>query len=448
MKNLLIFGFLIFSSIIFSQKITVKILDFETKKPIEKAHVFFINKTIYTNQKGEFSFQLKNQKSITFSVSHLKYETQKIIYNTHKKPLVIYLYEKQVTLKGIKIITKKKYNTAIEFKKLEDLPKAVYSFASVLNGNKIYVFGGNVSSVYAKNEEGLSQVQFSNEEEIMKFLKKPNPISFNNFVGDIQTYDISDKKWKLENKKVINRAYYNAVSYKDTVFLIGGKKLSKKKSRELLSDQIEVVSLKDLSIKKDDTNPHQAVDFGSVLYDNKILVFGGSIKQHKNGTVLFSDDIHIYDLKTGYWYLLAKMPKGKEVTGIVFEDKLYFFGGFNKKNLVDIESFDLKTGKWQKEGTLFRGMRKPAITKDKDFIYLNENGKIITFDPKTSTLKEYSIDLNLNNSNMYFFNETIYIVGGYHVEDYRRYPSSGLYSINVSEFINTKPINRKKLQQN
>jgi len=44
------------------------------------------------------------------------------------------------------------------------------------------------------------------------------------------------------------------------------------------------------------------------------------------------------------------------------------FGGYNKKNLTEIESFDLKTAKWKKEGTLFRGMRKPAITKDKEFI--------------------------------------------------------------------------------
>ena len=62
------------------------------------------------------------------------------------------------------------------------------------------------------------------------------------------------------------------------------------------------------------------------------------------------------------------MPKGKEVTGIVFENKLYLFGGYNQKSLTDVESFDLKTAQWIKEGTLFRQMRKPAINKDKEFI--------------------------------------------------------------------------------
>jgi hypothetical protein len=121
--------------------------------------------------------------------------------------------------------------------------------------------------------------------------------------------------------------------------------LSKKKSRGLLADQTEFIELKDLSIKKDETNPHQAVDFGAVHYDHKILVFGGSIKQYKNGRKKYSNDIHFFDLKTRYWYLLTKMFKGKEVTGIIFDDKLYLFGGYN--NLTKIESFNLKTGKWK-----------------------------------------------------------------------------------------------------
>lgn len=445
MKKLLFFIFLLTSAIVYSQRITIQVLDENTETPIEKAHVFFINKTMYTNQKGEFSFYLKKKKSITFSVSHLKYETKNIIYTKSKTPHKIYLKEKQELLDGIKISTKKRYKSAIEYKKLKDLPKAVYSFASVFNNDKIYVFGGDASSEVEKNKEGLSQVIVSNEIEMMRFLQKPKPISFNNFIGDIQSYNFTDKKWILEKDKVINRANFKAISFKDTVFLMGGKMLSKKKSRELLSNQIELVSLKDLSIKKDKTNPHQAVDFGAVLYDDKIIVFGGSIKKHKNGKTIYSDDIHLYDLNTGLWYLLAKMPKAKEVSGVVFNDKLYFFGGFNKKELSDIESYNLKTGKWKKEGTLFRGMKKPAISKDKDFIYLNENGKIVTFEPKTSLLKEYKVDLNLNDANMHFFNETLYIVGGYHVEEFRKFPSNGFFSINVSEFINTKPINSKKL---
>ena len=209
----------------------------------------------------------------------------------------------------------------------------------------------------------------------------------------------------------------------------------------MLSSQIEFVSLKDLSIKLDESNPHQASNFGATIYENKVLVFGGSLKKHENGRMKYSNKIHFFDLDSGFWYLLTKMSKGKEVTGIVFEDKLYLFGGYNKRNLTGVESFDLKTGQWKKEGTLFRGMRKPAITKDKEFIYLQEDGKILTFKPKTRALKEYKIDLNLKGSEMHFSNEKLYIIGGFQVEDYRKAPSNGFYSIEVSEFFRTKPIN-------
>ncbi|WP_405610504.1 kelch repeat-containing protein [Polaribacter sp. Asnod1-A03] len=446
MKSFFTISFLLFSIVCFSQKIKGTILDLETKTPIERAHIFFIDETIYTNQKGEFSFDLKGKKSIEFSVSHIKYETKKVIYTKSTKPLLVYLQEKQEILEGFNINANKKLQNAIQFKRLEDLPRGTYSFASVLNNNKIYVFGGDITNFHDQNREALSELSSSDEAAIMKFLTKPKFSNYINFIGDLQIYNITSKRWNIIQEKVLERAYYNAVSYKDTVFLIGGKKLSKKKTRELLANDIELVSLKDLSITKDQTNPHQAVNFGSVLHDDKILVFGGSTKQLKNGKILYSDDIHLYDIKTGYWYLLTKMPKAKEVTGIIFGDKLYFFGGFNKKNLTDIESYDLKTGRWKKEGNLFKGMKNPAITKDKEFIYLNENGKIITFEPKTRELKEFTIDLNLKDAKMHFFNENLYLIGGYHyINEYRKYPSKGFFTIEAAEFFKTEPINTKTL---
>ena len=446
MKNLIIYSFLLFSTIGFSQKISGTVLDLDTKKPIEKAHIFFIDKTVYTNQKGEFTYRLNNQKEISFSVSHLKYETQKIDYNITNEPLVIFLHEKQEMLDGIKINSKKNLKNSIHFSKLENLPKGVYSFASVLNNSKIHVFGGDASTEYDRNKEGISQLQYGGEEEIMKFLTSPKFASFYNYIGDIQSYDIADKQWEIKEDKVIKRAYHSAINYKDTVLLMGGKKLSRTKKRDLLVNDIEIVSLNNLSIIKDQTNPHKAVDFGTVLYDNKLLVFGGSTKINKNGKIIYSNDIHLYDLEKGYWYLLAKMPKGKEVTGIIFDDKLYLFGGYNNSNLTDIESFNLITGRWKKEGTLFRGMRKPAITKDNDFIYLTEGGKLVTLEPKTNILKEYIIGLNLNDANMHFFNETLYVLGGYlNLNEFKKDPSNGLYSINVSDIINTRPIDSKKL---
>jgi hypothetical protein len=72
-------------------------------------------------------------------------------------------------------------------------------------------------------------------------------------------------------------------------------------------------------------------------------------------------------------------------------------------------------------------MRKPVITKDKEFIYLQEEGKIITFKPKTKALKEYNIDQTIKGSEMHFSNEKLYIIGGFQVEDYRKALSKVFY---------------------
>jgi hypothetical protein len=187
MRKVYVFGFLFYSIAFFSQKITLKVLDYNTNLPIEKAPIFF-------NEKANFSFPLKNKKSISFSITHLNYETKKIVYKKGVTPDIIFLKEKQETLVGIEISSKRNFKAAIDFKKLLDLPKSVDAFASVINEDKIYVFGGDTSSEYDKNKEGLSQIQYSSEREILQFLQKPKPSSFYNFLGDIQSCDISNKR--------------------------------------------------------------------------------------------------------------------------------------------------------------------------------------------------------------------------------------------------------------
>ena len=58
-------------------------------------------------------------------------------------------------------------------------------------------------------------------------------------------------------------------------------------------------------------------------------------------------------------------------------------------------------------------MRKPATTKDKEFIYLQEDDKIITFKLKTKALKEYNLDLKIKGFEMHFRNNKPYIIVGF-----------------------------------
>lgn len=445
MKKILLITFLLIFSNVFSQRINGVVLDFKTKTPVLKAHILIKNKVYLTNNKGEFSFFLYKKERLNLTVTHIKYKTKSIDYNVNKSPLVIFIDEKVETLEEVKLNINNKLKSTIEYKRLQNLPKGVYAFTSILKDNKIHVFGGDTSSLVERYKEGLTELQRSTDGEIFKILNRPNPINFNNFNGSLQTFDFGTRKWTHNKDKVLKRAYFKAVLQEQNIYLLGGKKLSKRKSRELLENNIEIVSTKDFSITKDQTNPHQAVDFGATVYNNKILVFGGSTKLLNSGRKKYSDDVHLYNSETGYWYLLTKMSKGKEVNGIVFKDNLYLFGGFKRKKLKEIESFNLKNGKWKKEGALFTAMKNPAITISKDLIYLYENGRFITFNPLNKTLKEYKISLNLAGAEMHFLNDNLYILGGYQVEDFRKSPSNGFYRIKVVDFLKTKPTNIKVL---
>ncbi len=70
----------------------------------------------------------------------------------------------------------------------------------------------------------------------------------------------------------------------------------KVEKREYLDDKIEIVDLKTNSIKVDATNPHQAVDFASLVYKNNLIVMGGSIKQNNLGVKQYSTIDSFYSI--------------------------------------------------------------------------------------------------------------------------------------------------------
>jgi len=132
------------------------------------------------------------------------------------------------------------------------------------------------------------------------------------------------------------------------------------------------------------------------------------------------------------------MPVAKETNGVLVNDKFYLIGGYKAKALFSIESFNLKNGKWKKEGELFSGMIKPALAANNGVIYIFNNGKLVTFNTLTAEMNEYLIELHLENSKMFFFNDKLYILGGFNENNYSMYPSKGVYSIDIEELPKTK----------
>jgi len=132
------------------------------------------------------------------------------------------------------------------------------------------------------------------------------------------------------------------------------------------------------------------------------------------------------------------MPSAKETNGVLIDDKIYLIGGFRDKPLAEIESFDLVSKKWKKEGDLFFGMESPAVSNYNAIIYIFDKGKIYTFNTKNKELNEFYIKLNLTCSKMYISNNKIYLLGGKNIGDYDITPSSALYSIDIAEFNKTQ----------
>ncbi len=250
---------------------------------------------------------------------------------------------------------------------------------------------------------------------------------------------------KLIKKKFKKRAYHNLNYYNNKLYVLGGKRLARNRKFEYLENQIEIFDQEKNIITIDNTNPHQAVNFASFSYGDKIIVMGGSIKKKSNGSKEYSNKIHLFNLKSGLWYELGPMPVAKEASGVLIKDKIYLVGGFNKKALTAIETYDLITGKWKKEGDLFKGISKPAITHNGAILYIFEDGKILTYNLLTKELNTYYINLFLKASKLFYSGNTLYILGGFREKSYSAYPSRSLFSIDLNEFENTKIHKTRKL---
>lgn len=92
---------------------------------------------------------------------------------------------------------------------------------------------------------------------------------------------------------------------------------------------------------------------------------------------------------------------------------------------------------------LFYGIENPALASNDNIIYIFNDDKIMTYNIETKILHEYRIDLNLKNSQIFCYGNNLYILGGSIESDYKKSPSSKLYSIDLNEFSVTKSIHSK-----
>ncbi|WP_111682768.1 Kelch repeat-containing protein [Winogradskyella tangerina] len=450
----------IFVGNISAQTIKGEISNKNTNAPIENAHIYFSKKKgAVSDAEGKFKFRYKEKYNTNDSIyiSHVGFATKAIhISEAKKSNLRIFLEPKDQRLSETWIDAGKELKSNIEFTELTSLSQPLFSFAAGMEDDKIYVVGGENSYVFRR-------AMFVRDVAATRFLvNQPNPVfdlNFRNYLeglrmapsgqeqfsSSLMVYDIPNDSWEVSDIEFRKRSGHNLHIYDDDIYVFGGKR-PVSTGKKYLDHVVEVYNTDTNKVRLDETNPNQAVNFASFLYNDYLITLGGIKKINKNGSRKYSEDIYFCNLKTGYWYKLGEMPNPKETKGILVKDKIYLVGGFNGFALTSIESFDLITGEWKQEGELFQGMERPGLAYSKGTIYIYNDGRILTYNLQTGILNEYKIRLNLKYAELFYNDGKLYILGGYKQDLYSDEPSSGLYSIDINEFYKTKINNSKKIK--
>ncbi|MFD1096156.1 carboxypeptidase-like regulatory domain-containing protein [Salegentibacter chungangensis] len=445
------FILLFVTTLSFSQNTKLSILDSHSKEPIEGANVLAGDSGSggTTDKNGNFSLPENISTQDSLVISHLGYKTRILsFFDLRKSRFRVYLRKTNENLEEVNIRSNTRLQHRIRYESLPEMKDGIFAFGSVLTGNKLYLVGGNLSHTTNKRREfmeraGMTRATFKDFTRAMR-----SDLNWLEYSENLHIYDLNTGKWSTSPLKFEKRAFLNLNAIGNKLYATGGKSLSTNRIKQYLGNKIEIYDIENDSLYTDLTNPHQAVNFASFVYDDQLILLGGSTKRKRNQGKVYTDKMHLYKPETGYWYEVAKMPKAKETTGILLNNKFYLIGGFNKSPLKSIESYDIKSGEWTNLGELFENMERPGLAAHGEIIYIYNKGKLLSFNTPTGKLSEYYIDLNLQYAALHYYNNHLYIVGGAREINFEVIPSQKIYRIALDEFRKTEVKRFKVLDKN
>ncbi len=441
--------FLFQLSLVNAQNIKGKVINKNTQKPIAFVAIYVPSLGLGTASLKNGDFTLNTSKTIAnediLQFSIIGYKTQRITLKQLKnQDYKVFLTNTYENLNEVVINSNKKLMRSIPLKKLADLPQKIGNTASTLVNGKIHVFSGDKSFIEQPNRRIMEES--TNFQDFLARMRMD--VTFESYSDLLQIYDIATNTWTSSDQRFRKRAFHKAVNANNAVYIIGGKKLNLNRTSEILDNTIEVYSTSRNTIEVDNTNPHQAVNFTAVSYQNNIITMGGSTKVSKNGKKVYSDKAFVFNTKTGLWYGLPNMITPKETNGIVIQDQIYLIGGNRDGELTEIESFDLSSGEWTLEGDLFKGIAKAVLASFENTIFIYHPGKLLVFDTQTKLLQEYNVDFFLDGAEMQYYNNKLYLFGGIYSDKlaYTRTSKKELYELDINDLFNTKVVRSKSLK--
>ncbi len=432
---------------VLAQKTEGLVIDAGTGEVLEGVNIYDPVRETGTVTNSEGKFKLKDVDPEAFyRFSFVGYETKEYTpAELEAQNFIVKLRQTHENLSGIELNVQKLYKK-LPYIKLQDMPKAVYSFSHVRLGNKLFITGGSESEEVDQALKLMEEYASVGFDEFLNALKRNPGMDWPEFNSQLFGYDLDNNQWETAPVKTIERTHHNAEAVDGKIYIFGGKTLSLNQRKEILPNEIEVFDPATGELMVDETNPHQAVNFASFTTDSLLFVAGGSTRKYRTtGRKDYSNQVHVYNPKTGYWKKLGPMPEGKETTAIRVGEVVYFIGGYQEEPLAFIEQLDLKTGKWKRLGNLPSPIEKPSLATKNNIIYIFEEKSIVAFNIVDGSLKEYKVDFDEVMPQMTVYRDDLYIFGGYLFFNFKLTPSDNFYKISLSDFAKTEVIREKSL---
>lgn len=179
------------------------------------------------------------------------------------------------------------------------------------------------------------------------------------------------------------------------------------------NNKLEVVNIKDGSVRFSTDNPNPVYNSGSVVWKNNIYVFGGALQSGG-----YSKKLYKFDTSTEQWSELTHMKHAMEAQGVVVEDKLYVIGGYNGSVYGKIDVYDFIKDKWSISIKLPKGISANSIVANGTDIFtlfdFTDQYYIGKFDTKAKTFKEIKQSgmIPRRHAGAEIVDDKIYIFGG------------------------------------
>ncbi|PCJ18952.1 MAG: hypothetical protein COB02_09470 [Candidatus Cloacimonadota bacterium] len=297
------------------------------------------------------------------------------------------------------------------------------------NGETIETFFTNhqeVSKVYSFEDNSWLDSTINEKREIKK--------GFTHLTKNKSYWIRSDYRYHISKQVSFNQARKNHTMLVDNskVFVLGGE------SSGVVSDSVESFSFQFHLWTHLPNLINARYDHSSVIYKNKIYVYGGLSSTNQD-----LSSLEYFDVQTSsVWQEVVNSNQLRSGhNAIVDKDKMYILSGFSSINnsgslTNEIISYNFLTNKWKSEA--FGGnirIHHQSILIDNKIYIIGGTSKV--FDVYDLTSKDFTKESKLNffrmHHQLYYFNEKIYVIGGEN-EQGNFYESIWAYSLKTKSW--------------